>query len=237
MKSRFEFKPGGSPLVLPVGHAALTESRTLFPSRVRSAREVSRVLIPGEFNSKIGGQWEKWWPGVRIYTLSLEERATCPRSCPQWASCYGNRQRFTIRVQADDDLIPRLAAELPVLLWRHGRVSIRLHQLGDFHSVAYARFWVDQVERLPGLHLFGFTARPRTSPIGRLIDQASREWDRVRIRFSNDNGPRSARAEDKPERGTHSGWTTCPAITGDARKCESCGLCLALQSQITFGLH
>lgn len=38
-------------------------------------------------------------------------------------------------------------------------------------------------------------------------------------------------------RGTRAGWTTCPAETGDARKCESCGLCLAEHPQITFDLH
>ena len=133
MKSRYQFEPGGKARILRADHPAVREGRTLMRSRVFSARHLDRILIGGEMNAKIGGLWEKGWPGTRIFTLSLEERATCPRTCPQWRSCYGNHQRFTIRVRADRYLIPRLEAEIPVLASRFEKFSIRLHQLGDFY--------------------------------------------------------------------------------------------------------
>jgi hypothetical protein len=212
----------------------------LFPSRVYSARALDRILIPGEHNSKIGGFWEQGWPDTRIFTLSLAERSTCPRSCPQWRSCYGNHQQFTIRVKADEYLIPRLESEIAILASRFEKFSVRLHQLGDFFSPAYARFWVDQVHRLPGLHCFGFTARAKSSRIGAILDSASLEWDRFKIGFSNEIGERYTKVMKDPPRGLHrdgSGSITCPAETGDTPKCESCGLCLTTRQPIVFKLH
>lgn len=59
MKSRFEFKPGATPRVLAANHPAVVKGEPLFPSRVFSARDLPRILIAGEMNSKIGGLWEK----------------------------------------------------------------------------------------------------------------------------------------------------------------------------------
>ncbi|MDP2332160.1 MAG: hypothetical protein Q8M19_15850 [Reyranella sp.] len=238
MRSRFDFKPGGKPRILPENHRAVVNGEPLFTSRVFSARDLARILIPGEMNSKIGGLWEKGWRGTRIVTLSLPERSTCPRSCEQWRSCYGNRQRFTIRVRPDEHLIPKLEAEIGILLSRFSRISVRLHQLGDFFDEGYARFWVDQVRRRPGLHCFGFTAWPKSTPIGKIIDDASREWDRFKVRFSGAEGERSTEVMEAAPRGRHAdGAITCPAETGDTPKCESCGLCLTTTKKIIFALH
>jgi hypothetical protein len=237
MRSRFAFKPGGRPLVLPSNHPAVAQGRPIFPTRVFSARNLNRILIPAESNPKIGGRWEKGWPGTRIFTLSLPERTTCPRSCLQWQSCYGNHQRWTVRVRADEHLMPRLEAELAMLSGRFEKFSVRLHNLGDFYSTRYARFWIEQTRVIDGLHLFGFTARPRDSKIGKVIEDASREWDRVRIRFSGSPGERSATVAENAARGRHGDGITCPAQTGDSPKCESCGLCLTTRDPIVFRLH
>ena len=238
MRSRFEFKPGGKPKVLAFTHPAVIEGRTNFPSRVMSARDLPRVLIPGEMNSKIGGLWEKGWPGGRIFSLSLEERKTCPRTCQQWATCYMNHQRFTIRVKADEYLIPKLQSEIAIHASRFEKFSIRLHQSGDFFSAAYAQFWLDQVKRWPGLHCFGFTARQRSTPIGRILEGASADWDRFKVRFSGETGERTAAVMIDPPRGKHDdGSVTCPAESGDTPKCETCGLCLTTPARIVFKLH
>jgi hypothetical protein len=235
MKSRYQFEPGGKARILRADHPAVREGRTLMRSRVFSARHLDRILIGGEMNAKIGGLWEKGWPGTRIFTLSLEERATCPRACPQWRSCYGNHQRFTIRVRADRYLIPRLEAEIPVLASRFEKFSIRLHQLGDFYSTDYVQFWLDQVRRWRGLHCFGFTARSRSSEIGKLIEQAG--WDRFRIRFSNDPGPRATSVMVGPPKEHPDGAINCRAQTGESKKCEDCGICLTTPKRIIFALH
>jgi hypothetical protein len=238
MRSRFEFNPHGRVRKpLSPDHPAVTAGESLYPTRVYPASALDRILVPGESNPKIGGQWQRGWNGIRIFTLSLPERTTCPRTCVQWQNCYGNNQRWTVRVKPDQELIPRLDTELDLLATRFERLSVRLHNLGDFFSVEYAEFWIEQVRTRPGLHCFGFTARPRASRIGRVIEEASRGWDRFRIRFSGDPGERSAMVMDDPPPGQHDAGITCWAQTGEARKCESCGLCLTTRQPIVFKRH
>ena len=77
--------PEGRGLTLPAYHHAVRGGRTLFPTRVYEAGEVARVLKDGHQSRKIGKVIAKGrrrgWP---IYTLTLEERATCPRRCAEW---------------------------------------------------------------------------------------------------------------------------------------------------------
>jgi hypothetical protein len=58
----------------------------MFPSRVFDPDEVQRVLKDGHQSRKIGKFVTKGkMRGFPIFTLTLEERATCPRSCLAWA--------------------------------------------------------------------------------------------------------------------------------------------------------
>lgn len=74
---------------LKPGHPALHEGRTIFPKSVIAAAESPRLLVSGKNNPKMGEVIVKGsragWP---IYHLTLEERATCPRTCAQWADCF-----------------------------------------------------------------------------------------------------------------------------------------------------
>ena len=66
---------------------ALAEARTAFPLKVRQVHEMKRLLQPAGQNNKIGkgdnvvikGKWR----GMPCFTLTLEERATCPSDCKQ----------------------------------------------------------------------------------------------------------------------------------------------------------
>lgn len=58
---------------------------TRYKGRVQRIADMSSILVSGFLNVKIGrdvrkGKWKGYW----IYTLSLEARATCPRSCEHW---------------------------------------------------------------------------------------------------------------------------------------------------------
>lgn len=87
---------------LSVGHPALSEGRTIFPSTVTASKDSPRFLVSGHNNPKLGKAILKGpragWP---IYQLSLEERATCPRSCEQWSTCYGNAMHLARRHTPD----------------------------------------------------------------------------------------------------------------------------------------
>lgn len=64
------------------GASAVREKRTVFQKQVAHPSTVTNVLVSGHSNVKIGrdvrkGKFKHYW----IYTLSLQERATCPESC------------------------------------------------------------------------------------------------------------------------------------------------------------
>ena len=215
---------------------ALTEHRTVFPYRVKTVTEVKRVLQSVAHNSKVGngvpvvakGKW-RW---MAAFTLTLEERATCPSTCTMWADCYGNNVRFATRVSSEDPgaLMAKIEGEVRTLLRTYGKILIRPHVLGDFFSTEYAAFWRRLVLEHRGLHIFGFTQWPRDSEVGR-AGQAINDADpeRVWIRFSNAGGPMSANVEGE--------GIPCPEQIGKTASCMTCGLCWSTTHPISFKRH
>lgn len=83
---------------------AFVERRTLYPSTVRDPGELTNLLVSGENSKKIGARITKGpLRGFPIYTLTLEERATCPTSCLHWRSCVVPGTRV---LTADLDWVP-----------------------------------------------------------------------------------------------------------------------------------
>ena len=172
---------------LPANHPAIVEGRTLFSSTVAHPDDVERVLVSGYNSSKIGRTVMKGpWRGFPIYTLTLEERATCPSACELWKECYGNAMPFARRHAHGDALISRLGRELPEKARQHPRgFAVRAHVLGDFWSLGYAKQWLRWMVEIPQLHVWGYTAHSMQSDIGRWIDAGNDEWpDRWAFRFS-----------------------------------------------------
>lgn len=240
---RFPFKTAHTdprPMTMASDHGAVVEARTLFPSTV-GTREGERVLKTGHNSPKIGRVVVKGrWQGFPIFTLTLEERATCPTSCSEWRSCYGNRMPFAHRFQAGPDFERRLEEELTDLQHKHPHgFVIRLHVLGDFYSRAYVRQWSAWLRAFPALHVFGYTAWPAASPIGAEIYQLRGDWSRFAIRFSNgrrSQGPIARTIGDRWEIGPHE--IQCPAQTGQTLCCATCALCWAAPGKtIVFARH
>src|SRR4051812_23522925 len=95
-----------------------------------------------------------------VYTLTLEEQATRPRSCEHWRSCYGNRMHLAIRYQSGPALESAIARDVAALARIHDQGSaVRLHILGDFYSVDYVERWRALLDRYAQIHVFGFTRR------------------------------------------------------------------------------
>ena len=132
-------KPTGRSITLRADHPAMRGKRPLFANRVRSAGDVVRVIKPGLYSRKIGGTVAKGpRRGWSIFTLTLPERATCPRSCAAYASCYGNRMNFADRIKPDAAFEKAFWDELVDLQAENPRgFLLRLHVLGDFYSEAY----------------------------------------------------------------------------------------------------
>lgn len=215
---------------------ALSEHRTVFPSRVKTVTEVKRVLHSVANNAKLGNGVpvvaKGKWRGMAAFALTLEERKTCDPGCQMRQECYGNNMRFTTRVSNDDPaaLMAKIEGEVRDLLRTYGKILVRLHVLGDFFSPEYAAFWAGLVRRYPGLHLFGFTQWPRDSDLGRAV-QAINDADRERvwIRFSNAGGPMSANVEGE--------GIPCPEQIGKTASCMTCGLCWSTTHPVSFKRH
>lgn len=230
---RFTGKPQRDPASIPhlaYDHAAIRDERTLFPSSVVSPLESQRLLISGANSVKLGRKVLKGeWEGFPIFQLSLEERASCPPTCNNRLTCYGNAMPFARRHKHDEHLLPVLFMELAELqrLHRKGFV-VRLHVLGDFFSVPYVEAWGDFLRHFPALHVFGYTAWPRTSEVGaKIADLTENRWDRFAIRFSSDSPePQGATTIwRKPEGSTVAEGIVCPAQTDATACCATCGLC------------
>lgn len=210
---------------------------------VRQPDSADHVFVSGHSNAKIGRDVRKGWArGYWIYTLTLEERATCPRSCHHWATCYGNNMPYARRVDHRDPAALMAAIERDVerLLAVKGRrgILVRLHALGDFFSVDYVDFWAGLLHRHPRLAAYGYTAYdPRTDDIGRALAQAKARYGRrFSIRWSNGTADEDCaipvRAVDEPVNAV-----VCPEQTGATAACATCGLCWGTKRNVAFVEH
>ena len=198
------------------------------------------VLKPGAYQRKLGAKVLKGaWKGMPIFSLTLEERATCPRTCKQWLDCYGNQMGRAVRYRHGAPLESAILLDLFQLDRQHpGGFVVRLHILGDFYSPQYVDFWRHCLEDFPGLHVFGYTARLPADPIGAAVTSLrDARWDRFAIRTSGGKtGPRTLVVKRKAPAGA----IICPAQTGGTTHCGACALCWATAARhrpIAFKQH
>jgi hypothetical protein len=225
------------PITLSALHQANRGGRSIFPSRVYDPVEVARVLKDGHQSRKLGKIVAKGprrgWP---IFTLTLEERATCPRTCLMWAGCYGNSMQAAERIVGGEPLELQLWDELQALQQRHpGGFLVRLHILGDFYSLEYVDMWRQALIGFPALHVFGFTARLPGTPIGDALKPLIADrWDRFAVRTSGAPG------RDKASRvveGADADAIICPAQSDQVAGCAECALCWGSTRSIGFRRH
>lgn len=230
---------------------AIQHGRSVFPGSVKTARQTERLLVSGHNNRKIGARVEKGaWSGMPIFTLTLEERATCPRSCHVWAKCFGNAMHMARRHAVDGEFERLLRLELQIAALKNPQgFVVRTHVLGDFYSVAYVNLWREMLDALPNLHVYGYTARDPSdtdedsAAIGRAI--RALKWshaERFRIRWSRRQSiPDGATVIDYlPEDNRIPEGLVCPAETEDTACCATCGLCWSMNTRaetIVFVLH
>lgn len=214
--------------------------RTVWPDTVIPADELP--FRPGKENPKLGARVIKGqWGGFPIYSLTLEERATCPATCSHWTDCYGNSMPFAKRYAHGPKLEGAIEAGLHQLDRMHrGGYVIRLHVLGDFYSVEYVRFWQRMLQEHPALNVFGYTAHmPSADQIGWLIFMLRvthrRRWA---VRYSGEGVRFSARTIDYvPDRPSQSAGMACPEQLGLVPSCGACGLCCTSKRPILFIDH
>lgn len=231
---------GGGKKVVQQGPHAI-KGTTVCSAKVRDPLN-ERVLKPGRNSTKLGERVTKGkWKGMPIYSLTLEERATCPRSCKMWLQCYGNNMQFAVRYRHGTALEYALSMELAALSKKYPKgFVVRLHVLGDFYSVDYVKRWEFWLTRYPALRVFGYTSWPKDDPRGMMVASLrDRHWDRFAVRTSGaPDGPRTAVFREgllAPLKEKDA--IVCPAQTGRTASCGTCTLCWATQRPIAFIEH
>lgn len=226
MLRRFNNLPKPEPEMVKAlarNHPAVIEGRTLFPTTVADPDQSPNALVSGMNNRKIGKEVRKGeWAGMPIFMLTLEERATCPRTCEMWRDCYGNAMHWARRHKHGEALEARIVLQLKRLSLENPRgFLVRLHILGDFYSPEYVDFWISMMAKWPALHLYGYTARRGCEIANRITELNSRYADRCVIRTSGVNA--IVANDDAPV----AGGFICPAETSSTKCCATCGLCWA----------
>ena len=238
-------------MALAADHPAMVENRTLFPTTVVTADEDNedRLLVSGHNSRKLGKTVEKGqFKGYALYSLTLEERATCPPDCSVRSFCYGNGMQLARRNRIEDLDFFALAIEdeiREILSGNKTGLMVRLHVLGDFPSVEYVALWADLLDDHPKLAVFGYThwmPWPKATDggaIGRAIQGLKKRFpDRVRIRWSGLHGDDGATVTDKMPIGPKVGDAiVCPAQVDSSACCATCALCWETTKPIAFIKH
>jgi len=207
---------------------AIKNERTIFTNNVYGSVNYNSNLLKVSNNNKLGKFVSKGrHKNKYLYSLSLEERKTCPTSCFHWKTCYGNNMPFAHRFRASKNLLVRLHKEIKLLSIKHKEgILIRLHVVGDFYSVAYVKFWKKMLFLYPNISVFGYTARNPFSEIGdEIMKLRNKIWNRFSVRFSNSVIAKlTANSEDLLSKKLHLGLI-CPEQLNQIKDCASCGLC------------
>lgn len=200
------------------------------------------MLKRGKQNKKLGDKVSvKKWKGMTMYSLTLEERATCPTSCEQWDNCYGDNMPFAHRFDHTDPTFKdQLGMQLEQLNRKHPEgFVVRLHVLGDFYDGLYIVQWQLWLHQLENLHVFGYTHHEYTSQLGTMISNVNNiHSDRFRVRFSDDwDTEFSAHVVDSSDLEYVEHGVICPEQLGKTDSCASCGYCWSSDQPVVFIEH
>lgn len=223
---------------------AIQNGRTKYLKNVREP-SFATMLKRGKLNKKLGDKIKhKKWKSMTMYSLTLEERATCPSTCKQWETCYGNNMPFGHRFNhTHPDFYAKLDAELTELNRKHkDGFVVRLHVLGDFPSSHYVIKWQWWLHKFSNLHVFGYTHWEWTTDIGHLLSNMNRIYnDRWAIRFSDDMqssySAHVALPHDADAVAAQVDGIICPEQTGAVDSCASCGYCWTSERPVVFIEH
>jgi len=215
----------------------LRPPQTRYPKSVKPPS--NKMLKRGKQNAKLGDKVTgKMWKGMTIYSLTLEERATCPPDCEQWDNCYGDNMPFGHRFDHTQiGFYYALERQITELNEKHSEgFVIRLHVLGDFFSRHYTRQWERWLRKFKNLRVFGYTHHRHESELGSMLADMNRLWpDRWRIRFSDDlNTEFSAHVASDT---TTTGGIMCPEQAGKTASCATCGYCWSSENPVVFIEH
>ena len=234
-----------SGLKIKTSHKAIQEGRTVFVNSIKSSKDF-KILQLAKRNSKLGnGKYiikKGSWKGMPLFSITLEERKTCPKSCHHWGDCFGNNMFLASRISHKTSFKRNLEREVNDVSKRYPNgFVIRLHVLGDFYSVAYVQLWALLLKQHKNLRIFGYTART-SGAIAETLDELRKSFpNRFLLRESSNNSyspKRKTKSFAANENFTGDG-IICPHSEKKTDSCLTCGLCLNgnFKKTIIFPTH
>lgn len=227
---------------------AVVNNRSLFQKVIKNVTPSSKVLKPARQNKKLGNGHDiirkGKLKGAALYSLTLEERATCPRDCHHYTDCYMNNVPFATRYNPGIDLENKIVQEVNDLTSLYSKLMVRLHVGGDFYSPEYVKLWANLVDKHPNLYLFGYTAWT-SGPIYEAIkEHLLNKSSKVSIRFSVDTTRYNDVVKDLLPKPTfavsqlfNGPAIVCPEMQSKTDSCLSCALCWTIDKNIKFLNH
>lgn len=241
----------------------LSTERTIFQKSVKDVPTKGQkygllVLKEAAANKKVGAgsnimnKGMKSMRGSPVFTLTLEEGATCPSTCPNLVKrgdggkkmvCYGSNMPFAHRYRHGPALTGALREDLERLhnKFPNGFV-VRLHILGDFYSEDYVDFWAEMCNTFDSLRIYGYTHHRYGTPIGNKVALLVEQFkDRVCILRSDGdhaNDPLRRAITILHGAAVPDGAVVCPNQTHGVA-CVDCGLCMTnnIRTPIAFLQH
>jgi hypothetical protein len=201
----------------------------MYRKNVHDAGNYAHAVIKASTNIKLGKKVTKGHlRGAKIFTLTLEERATCDSECEHWLDCYGNNMPFGHRFEANDALMVSIERDLDELDAKGKPYLVRLHILGDFFNLKYVLFWRKQLKNRELLNVYGYTRHHPTKPLGYALKLVRQEYGkRFAIRFSNyPDDTFSAQSEH-----VSTGGIGCPVQMDRTDSCGTCALCWEMEDK------
>jgi len=243
-----DYQSGGEEPLTKTQIAVATGKSLFHKAKVKSVSDgmgKSERVIKKSTNVKLGKKVTSGThKGMPIYTVTLEERATCPASCKHWADCYGNNMPFATRYTYDEALVSSIEEEIELLNHKHRKTGflVRLHVLGDFPDMEYVEMWDRLLHNFEHLYVYGYTAHPVNTPLGEYIvkNLGATYGKRWMVRVSGDFSQSFSALNDDP---VHMYMVEkkqafiCPVQTNKVSDCGACGLCWTATKPVVFLSH
>jgi len=233
--------------------SAIGNRTTMYQHSIRMAGDVgfgkssARILQPAGSNKKLSAKGTsahrhtflrgaESFRGSRLYVVTLVERESCDPACGMRGTCYGNNMPWAIRWRINDAWHTQVESEIRELVARYDRITVRLHELGDFPSVGYVLFWRTMLGMFPTLTIYGYTHWNPSSEIGVAVYHMMADYPtRVSILYSDAAPSEGIAVANAADVSNSHRLPVCPQQTGKASSCLACGLC-TLASTIR-GVH
>ena len=225
------------------------KTSTIYQKSIKDLSQYPHDLLKKPTSKKLGAAGTRVLKGrlkgASVFTLTLTERETCPKSCGHWEDCYGNNMPFAHRFSGGPEFEERLEKEIAEKARKAGKkgdkLLVRLHVLGDFYSPEYVRLWANLMARFDNLNVWGYTHVTENDDYltYHLLHRMRIDFgDRWSVRWSDQPGFQFSANSEEIQTPVKGAAIVCPEQEGKTAACTTCALCWDKKDiQIIFKTH